>query len=97
MVSYVVLWNWTEQGISKVQDTVKRAASFAKLAKKFGAEVRMYCWTIGTYDGLVILDAPDEVTAVGLLAKLGAMGNIQTQSLRSFNAEEMREILAVAK
>ena len=97
MQTYVILWNWTEQGAAKMQDTIKRAEDFATAAEKAGARVKMYSWLVGRYDGMLILEAPDETTAVGLLAKLAKLGNIRTQTLRSFDSAEMQKILAKAK
>ena len=38
MATYVVLTNFTEQGIRNVMDTVQRADAVRELAKKFGVE-----------------------------------------------------------
>jgi uncharacterized protein with GYD domain len=97
MVTFVTLWNWTEQGVTKIQDTVKRAEDFANTAEKAGARVKMFCWLVGQYDGMLILEASDEATAVGILAKLAKLGNIRTQTLRAFDSAEMQKILAKAK
>ena len=97
MVTYVTLFNWTDQGISKIQDTIKRAEDFSAVAEKAGARVKAQYWTVGEYDGIVILEAPDESTAVGLIAKVAKLGNVRTQTLRAFDSAEMRGVLAKAK
>ena len=93
MVTYVTLFNWTEQGISKIHDTIKRAEDFAAQAEKAGARVKAQYWTVGKYDGIVVLEAPDEATAVGLIAKVARLGFIHTHSLRAFDSAEMRGVL----
>jgi uncharacterized protein with GYD domain len=97
MVTYVTLFHWTEQGISKIQETIKRAEDFAAGVEKAGARVKAQYWTVGEYDGLVILEATDEATAVGLIAKVAKLGNIRTQSLRAFDSAEMRGVLGKMK
>ena len=97
MVTYVTLFHWTEQGLSKIQDTLKRAEEFGAVAEKAGARVKAQYWTVGEYDGIVILEAPDESTAVGLIAKVAKLGNVRTQTLRAFDSAEMRGVLAKAK
>lgn len=97
MVTFVTLWNWTEQGLSKIQDTIKRAEDFANVAEKAGARVKMACWCVGKYDGMLILEAPDETTGVALLAKVAKLGNIRTQTLRAFDSAEMQKILGKVK
>jgi uncharacterized protein with GYD domain len=93
MVTYVTLFNWTEQGISKIQDTIKRAEDFAAQAEKAGARVKNQYWTIGRYDGIITLEAPDDATAVGLIAKLAKLGFVHTQTLRALDSVEMRGVL----
>jgi uncharacterized protein with GYD domain len=97
MVTYVSLFKWTEQGVTKIADTVKRAEDFAAMAEKAGGRVKHQYWTVGDYDGVLVFEAPDDVTAIGLLAKLAKAGNVKTQTLRAFEAGEMKQILAKAK
>ena len=97
MVTYVTLFHWTEQGLSKIQDTLKRAEEFGAVAEKAGARVKAQYWTVGAYDGIVILEAPDDATAVGLIAKVAKLGNIRTHTLRAFDSAEMRGVLGKAK
>jgi uncharacterized protein with GYD domain len=92
MSTYIVLGNFTEQGVRGVKDTVKRAEAFKALAKQHGATVREVYWTLGAHDVVAIIDAPDaeSVTALGLAA--GSLGNVRTETLRAFNAAEMTKI-----
>ena len=93
MASYLVLGNFTDQGIRTVKDTTKRAEALRDLARKVGVTVKEVYWTLGQYDVVTILEAPDDasVTAFGLSA--GAQGNVRTQTLRAYSAEEMGRIL----
>ncbi|MDN0077225.1 GYD domain-containing protein [Crenobacter sp. SG2303] len=93
MATYIVLINFTDQGIRAVKDTTKRAAAFREMATKAGVTVKDMYWTLGLYDLVVTLDAPDTatITAVGLT--LGAAGNVRTQTLPAFSATEMDGIL----
>jgi uncharacterized protein with GYD domain len=90
---YVVLANFTDQGVRNVKDTVKRADSFKELAKSSGATVKDIYWTLGQYDIVATLDAPDDkvVTAIGLT--LAKAGNVRTQTLKAFSAADMAAIL----
>ena len=92
---FVILMKFTDQGIRDVKDTVERAKSFKETAElKFGIEIKEIYWTLGEYDIVVIADAPDEETVTSLLFSLNALGNVRTQSMRAFTAEEMSGILA---
>ena len=94
MATYVSLLTWTEQGGKHVKDTRKREAAFAKAAQKLGIKVLQAYWTLGSYDGLLLFEAPDDETATAAALSLGALGNVRTQTMRAFNAEEMDKIVA---
>ena len=94
MATFITLLNFTEQGIREIKGTLKRAENFTKSAKKAGVTVRDVYWTVGGYDGVLIIDAPDEQTAASVLVSLGAAGNVHTKTLRAYNREEMQSILS---
>jgi uncharacterized protein with GYD domain len=93
MPAYLVLGNFTEQGVRSVKDTTKRAEALRDFAKKAGCAVKEVYWTLGQYDTAAIIEAPDDaaVTVFGL--SVGALGNVRTQTLRLFSADEMAKIL----
>jgi uncharacterized protein with GYD domain len=93
MPAYLVLGNFTEQGFRHVKDTTKRAEALRDTAKKAGCSLKEVYWTLGQYDVATIVEAPDDaaVTVFGLTA--GALGNVRTQTLRLFTAEEMAKIV----
>ncbi len=92
---YVILAKFTDQGARNAKDTLKRAKAFREMAKdKFGVTVRELLWTLGPYDLVVIADAPDEKSSTALSLAVGALGNVRTQTLRAFNADEMNDIIA---
>jgi uncharacterized protein with GYD domain len=93
MATYIVLGNFTEQGIRAVKDTTKRANAFKEAAKKFGATVRNLYWTLGPYDVVTVVDAPDDESIAALLFSIGSLGNIRTQSLKAFEADQVERII----
>jgi uncharacterized protein with GYD domain len=94
MATYVVLVNYTEQGIRNVKDTTKRADAVRELAKKFGATVRDFHWTMGKYDLVVIFDAPDDAAMTALSLTIAQVGNVRTQTMRAFSRDEVNGMLA---
>lgn len=97
MATYVVLTNFTEQGIRDVRDTTKRADAVKEMAKKFGVTVKEFFWTLGTYDVVVVFDAPDDASMTALGLAIGALGNVRTQTMRAFSRDEMNGVLAKLK
>jgi len=94
MATYIVLGNFTDQGIRSVKDTTKRADGVKELAKKFGCNVSQIFWTLGQYDVVTITEAPNDEAATAFGLAVGANGNVRTQSLRAFSKDEMNAILA---
>jgi uncharacterized protein with GYD domain len=93
MATYVSTIKFTAQGAAAIADTGKRANAFKSVAKKMGAKVNGLYWTLGPFDGLVVLEAPDDQTVTALMLQLASQGNVQTQTARAFEANEMQEIL----
>jgi uncharacterized protein with GYD domain len=93
MVTYVVLANFTDQGIRNAKETPKRADAFKEMAKTFGVTLKEIVWTQGRYDIVTIVEAPDEASAMSLNLSLGALGNVRTETLRAFSAAEMTTII----
>jgi uncharacterized protein with GYD domain len=94
MATYVVLGNFTDQGIRAAKDSPKRSEAFKKMAETFGITVKELFWTQGRYDVVTILDAPDESSAMTLGLSLGALGNVRTESMRAYSAADMTEIVS---
>ncbi len=63
MATYIALCNFTDQGIRNVKDTTKRADAVMEAAKKFGANMTQIYWTVGHYDLVAIIEAPDDKSA----------------------------------
>lgn len=94
MVKYIILFNFTDQGIRNVKHTVERATAFRAVADKMGAHLKDIYWTQGPYDIVATIEVPDEETCMSLLLSLNSLGNVRSQTLRAFSIEEMGRILA---
>ena len=93
MAHYVLLVNFTDQGARAVKDTVKRAEAFKQLAEKSGVKVHALFWTLGQHDVVTIAEAEDDLAATALSLSVAALGNVRTQTLRAFDAADMKKIL----
>ena len=93
MAKYVALVNWTDQGVRNAKDTVKRFEQARDAFQQKGVSFDSVFWTLGRYDMVAILDAPDDETIAATLLQLGAAGNVSTETLRAFSADEMGLIL----
>jgi uncharacterized protein with GYD domain len=98
MATFITTIKFTEQGIQSIQDSPKRAAAFKTAAKKLGLKVTDVYWTLGSVDGVLIFDAPNDETATAAMLHLASQGNVTTRTSRAFGASEFEKILgALAK
>ena len=93
MPTYVSLLSFTDQGIRTVRDTLDRAERAAEIAQKHGARLEQLYWTVGPYDLVGIVEAPDDESATAFLLEAGSGGAIRTTTLRAFDREEMSRII----
>lgn len=94
MIRYVVLLQFTEQGVSGIKDSTERAEGFRKNVEAAGGSVEFLSWTLGNVDGVLVLAAPDEATAVSLVLGLRKQAMVQTTMLRAFDTAEFGAITA---
>jgi uncharacterized protein with GYD domain len=93
MPRYVVLVNWTEQGVRNVKETLERTDSGGEIAEKHGLKLEQAYWTVGPYDMVAIFEAPDDEALSAHLLEIGSLGNVRTTTLRAYDEEEMSGIL----
>lgn len=92
MAHYVILANFTDQGIRAVKETGTRAKKFRDVAKQMGVTVKEIYWTLGSYDVVVTLEASNDETVASLMMKVGALGNLKSQTLRAFSEKEIETL-----
>ena len=93
MAEYILLINWTEQGIRKVKDSPKRLDAARKLAKSCGAKLGDFYMTIGKHDMVSHLTAPDDATVAKFVLSLAGGGNVRTTTLKAFTESEYRKVI----
>jgi uncharacterized protein with GYD domain len=94
--TYAALMNWTDQGVKSFKDSVDRSEAAEAAFAQTGITFKGLYWTVGQYDLIAIIDAPDGETLAASLLRLGAQGNLRTTTLRAFAADEMKGIIAKA-
>jgi uncharacterized protein with GYD domain len=94
MPAYVVLVNWTEQGVRQIKDSAKRLDAAKKALKDMGGEIKSIYLTLGDYDLVAICEAPDDAVAARFIMQLGILGNVRTKTLKAFPEVAYREIIA---
>lgn len=93
MPTYIALLKWTSQGISRVKDSPNRLDGGREAFKKMGVEIKDTYLTMGRYDLLCVIDAPDDETYAQAMLSLGSQGNLTTETLKAFNEDQYRKII----
>ena len=94
MARFVVLMNFTDQGIKNVKESPQRAAAARTAFKAKGVEIEQVYWTLGSHDVVAIVRAADGLDLAAVLLDLGGAGNVRTTTLRAFDEAEFGEVLA---
>jgi uncharacterized protein with GYD domain len=89
---YIILIRFTEQGIRNIKDTTRRADIASREAERIGGKFTSY-WTFGKYDGVGILEAPNDEAAMEFELRIGSLGNIRTTTLKAFTQEEIARVV----
>ena len=93
MAKYVLLGNWTDQGARDVKNTVKRSRAAREMFAGMGVNAREWFFTLGRYDVVLTVEAPDDETLTKAVCALAAQGNLRTTTLRGFGEKEMETLL----
>ncbi len=93
MAKYIILANWTEQGVKDARNTVDRGNAFTSLVGQMGGSVDALLWTMGRYDIVAVIDALSDEAASAIVLKVTALGNVQGETLRAFTADEVAGIV----
>lgn len=93
-MTFIVLLKYTAQGIQNIKETSERAHDFKETVEaKFGVAIKHQYWTTGEYDLVHIVEAPNDEAVMAMAFSLGAVGNVRTETMRAYSAEEIKDIL----
>ena len=94
MAKYVLLVNWTEQGVRNIKESAKRLDAGKALAKEHGCVMDSFFLTMGTFDMVSVIEAPDDESYARYVLTLCSEGNLRTITLKAFPEETYRTIIA---
>jgi len=94
MATYIILARFTQQGIEKIKESPARLDAAKQGFQAMGAEIKDFYLVTGTYDLVVVSEAPDDETIAKLALSIGKLGNIRTETIRAFTEDEYRNIIS---
>ena len=94
MAKFITLTNYTPQGLDKIKESPNRLDAFKQLCESMGVTLEGFFLTMGRYDIVIIVDAPDLKTAAKVILATGSGGNVSTETLPAFTEEEYRQVIS---
>ena len=94
MAKYISLIKYTQKGAENIKDSPDRYDAFRKLCESMGVTPEGIYLTMGRYDLVVIIDAPDPETAAKLILATGSKGAVSTETLPAFSEDDYRKIIS---
>ena len=88
MPTYITLIKFTEKAVADMKHGPDRLATAKQRARERGGEFKAFYLTMGRYDAVAIIEAPNDQTAVTGLLQGAAQGYIRTETLRAFTEDE---------
>jgi uncharacterized protein with GYD domain len=93
MPRYISLLKFTEKGAQGIKTSTERARKFNEAAKKAGVKIEGQYWSMGRFDGVLILSASQPEQALRCLTELASVGYVKTETLQAFSAEEFDSVV----
>jgi uncharacterized protein with GYD domain len=93
MPHYIILVNWTDQGVRNVKESPKRTAGVRAALEKAGGKWLGFYYTLGRYDMVLIAEGPSDEIAMSLALAIGSQGSVRTTTLKAFPEAEANKII----
>jgi uncharacterized protein with GYD domain len=88
MPTYVMLTNLTADGVRTLKNNPGRVSEVNAEVEQIGAKVLAQYATLGQYDFITIVEAPDEKTMAKVSVELGSRGTMTSQTLSAIPSED---------
>ena len=93
MPTYILLTTLTAQGLQTLRSNPGRLREVNHDVEELGARVLHQWMTLGTYDFVNVVEAPDETTIAKVSVALGARGSSKLQTLTAISIEDFLSAL----
>ena len=88
MATYILLSRLTDEGAATIKSNPDRIKEVNHEIEEFGAHVLHQYATLGAYDFVSVVEAPDLASIIRVSLELGARGSVKIQTLSAFPIDE---------
>ncbi len=92
MHTYIVLMKLTDQGIRAAKEAPDRIEAGIRSLDTLGGKIMGFYATLGEYDYVACLEAPNEAIVMRFLLAFGAAGDVRTTTMKALSRAEFEEI-----
>lgn len=93
MPTYIMLTHLTADGVKTLKDNPSRVQEVNREVEQIGVKVISQWATLGEYDFISVIEAPDEKTMAKLSIEMGSRGSVVNETLTAIDAEEFTKSL----
>lgn len=93
MASYILLINFTDQGIRSIKTWPDRVAAARDLVESYGGSITSLYLTMGIHDAIATIDNVEDESIAAIILRLGQLGNIRTTTLRAFPEADAKRMI----
>lgn len=94
MAKYISLVKYTAKGIENIKESPSRLDAFKQLCESMGVTLDGFYLTMGRYDIVIIVDAPNIESVAKLILTTTSRGAVSTETLPAFAEEEYRSVIS---
>ena len=93
MPRYILLLNYTDEGIQNIRYLKQHIIAFRKVAEAAGGSMPQVYLTMGPYDLIAVIEAPSDQACVSMALTMCSVGNVRSTTLKAFTEEEITEVV----
>ncbi|HXF00603.1 MAG TPA: GYD domain-containing protein [Solirubrobacterales bacterium] len=93
MPVFIMLTRLTSNGVKTLKDNPGRVQEVNKEVEQLGVKVVNQWATLGEYDFVSVVEAPDQTTMAKVSVELGSRGTTSNETLAAIPAEEFTKAL----
>ena len=93
MPTYIMLTRLTPDGVKTVKDNPARVQEVNREVEQLGIKVLNQWATLGEYDFVSVVEAPDEKAMAKLSVEMGSRGTVQNETMTAIDVEDFTSSL----
>jgi uncharacterized protein with GYD domain len=93
MPKFIRLARLTEQGTKNIKNFKQMVSDAQKIMQEHGITMEAAYYTMGPYDVIAVVDAPDAATAAHAGALIASQGNFRAETIPALPLREFAELV----